>query len=126
MFVFIKAVSDTVLNMTASRETALIFIGAKFQEKFVSIYDQSRKAVSATVFVMINTVYHDKLLIFIGTTFREKFVSIYDQSRKAVSAIVFVMTNTVYHDKLLIFISRNCLRSLPDDGRETSSKTQLR
>ena len=33
------------------------------------------KAVSDTVFDMINSVYHDKPLIFIGATFREKLVS---------------------------------------------------
>ena len=33
------------------------------------------KAVSETVFDMINAAYHDKPLIFIGATFREKLVS---------------------------------------------------
>ena len=34
------------------------------------------KAVSGTVFGMINTVFnHDKLLIFIGATFLEKLIS---------------------------------------------------
>ena len=35
------------------------------------------KAVSHTVFDMMNAVYRDKPLIFIGATFREKLVSHY-------------------------------------------------
>ena len=52
MFMFIKAVSDTVLDMISPvyQDKPLIFI----------------KAVSDTVFDMISGVYHDKPLIFIG------------------------------------------------------------
>ena len=46
------------------------------------------KAVSGTVFDMINAVYHDKPLIFI----------------KGISHTVLDMINAVYHDKPLIFI----------------------
>ena len=59
--IFIKAVSDSVLDMVNAvyHDKPLVFI----------------KAVSDSVLDMINAVYCDKPLIFIGTTFQEKFVS---------------------------------------------------
>ena len=69
------------------------------------------KAVSVTVFGMLNTVYHDKLLNSIGATFQEKLVFHHQAVNinlvnmfgfiKAVSDTVFGMVNTVYHDKPL-------------------------
>ena len=55
-------------------------MGATFQEKLVSYHQVVHtfkfiKAVSDTVFDLINAFYHDKPLIFIGATFQEKLVS---------------------------------------------------
>ena len=59
-FEFIKAVSDTVLDMINAvyHDNPLIFT----------------KAVSDTILDTINAVHCDKPLIFIGATFREKLV----------------------------------------------------
>ena len=69
------------------------------------------KAVSGTVFDIINAVYHDKHLIFIKTvpdTVFDMINAVYHNKHlifiKAVSGTVFDMINAVYHDKHLIFI----------------------
>ena len=49
------------------------------------------KAVSDTVFDMINAVYHDKPLILIGATFREKLIS----NHQIVNINCFKLVNTI-------------------------------
>ena len=72
------------------------------------------KAISDTVFDIINAVYHDKPLMFIGATFREKLFSPSSVNEykllnmfefiKVVADPVLDMINAVYHDKPLMFI----------------------
>ena len=57
-----------------SGEARLLSSGSEY--KLVRTFDVI-KAVSATVFDMINAIYGDKPLIFIGTRFQEKFVSLH-------------------------------------------------
>ena len=84
MFMFIKAVSDTVFDLIYAvyHDKPLIFIGATFREKLVSHHQVVNmfkliKAVCDTVFDLINAVHHDKPLMFIVATFRKKLVSNY-------------------------------------------------
>ena len=60
-FKFIKAVSDTVLDL----------INSVYQDKLLIFI----KAVSDTVLDLINSVYHNKPLMFIRATYRESLVS---------------------------------------------------
>ena len=49
---------------------------------------KSIKAVSDTVFDIINAVYHDKPLMFIGATFQEKLVSHHRTVNEAASCLL--------------------------------------
>ena len=64
------------------------------------------KAVSDSLFGMINAVYHDKTLIFIGATFREKLVSHHQAVNEADSCLHkrYVSWKTVAWTKELHFI----------------------
>ena len=72
------------------------------------------KAVSDTVFDMINAVHYDKPLVFTAATFQKKLVSHHEAVNinkllntfeliKAVSHTVFYILNAVHYDKPLTF-----------------------